>query len=569
TGKSSVLVEIAFRLRKRYEKEGLASVAVTAWTGQTANAIGGSTIHSWLGVSGTEWEVKTPAALAATIHSRPAARARVEGAKSLIIDDLSLMSAAALDKLETVLRLARPAAGTDAAGGLQIVAAADFYGLAPVPSKGEDERDQDGLAFEAACWPKLFERIYLLRHHYRHRDPAFVALLNAVRIGDMDTNVVDELASLDRPIRGEVAPVLLCATRAEVERVHEMRIKAADWDPVVWKAQDSGDAEDESKLDELAPAQFTGVPTASVILTRPLPEPGLVNGTVGQMIAAFTEDKWNRNGFHHFADAPHVYGDGHGWKARMRTMGKRLRKKEENSVQLWPVVRFSYEVDGKEHQYTTMVMHSQWEMPRLPGSTTPPARRRQVPLLLGWAMTIHRAQSMYLPSCSVDVRSISSPGQLYVALSRVSSTDRLQVLGASSLVLSARVPRRPNVDAFEARLTADLKAGRQWSLPAAAAVSADGDAAEVEAELSQLPMTGDLFLASDDNNAEEEEEGEDDALHRPDPAEDGDDAGSEEDPISPTPSTPPKRRPRAASPEPVSPNPRAGTFQSGNLKHGT
>mmetsp|Transcript_123493 Transcript_123493/g.394979 ORF Transcript_123493/g.394979 Transcript_123493/m.394979 type:complete len:216 (-) Transcript_123493:74-721(-) len=68
----------------------------------------------------------------------------------------------------------------------------------------------------------------------------------------------------------------------------------------------------------------------------------------------------------------------------------------------------------------------------------------QLPLRLGWALTVHRAQGMTLSACVVHLRGISSSGQAYVALSRCRRASQLRILGG----LPERNPRTGRVAAF-------------------------------------------------------------------------------------------------------------------------
>jgi ATP-dependent DNA helicase PIF1 len=52
---------------------------------------------------------------------------------------------------------------------------------------------------------------------------------------------------------------------------------------------------------------------------------------------------------------------------------------------------------------------------------SPHATRYQVPLLLAWAVTVHRAQGLTLDNLVFDMRSSFAHGQVYVALSRARS----------------------------------------------------------------------------------------------------------------------------------------------------
>ncbi|EHK16881.1 uncharacterized protein TRIVIDRAFT_139619, partial [Trichoderma virens Gv29-8] len=55
--------------------------------------------------------------------------------------------------------------------------------------------------------------------------------------------------------------------------------------------------------------------------------------------------------------------------------------------------------------------------------------RTQIPLLPGWAMSVHRSQGMTLDRVIVDLSHAFEEGQVYVALSRATSLHGLKVVG--------------------------------------------------------------------------------------------------------------------------------------------
>ena len=71
------------------------------------------------------------------------------------------------------------------------------------------------------------------------------------------------------------------------------------------------------------------------------------------------------------------------------------------------------------------------------------AVRKQIPLKLGWGITIHKAQGMTLDRAVIHLDKAFVPGHAYVALSRVKSLDGLSLLqfNRNSLWVSERVKK--------------------------------------------------------------------------------------------------------------------------------
>ncbi|CAO0799918.1 unnamed protein product [Mucor circinelloides] len=101
----------------------------------------------------------------------------------------------------------------------------------------------------------------------------------------------------------------------------------------------------------------------------------------------------------------------------------------------WPVVKFA---NGKE-----MILERESWSVALPGGKDP-SRRTQLPLMLAWAISIHKSQGQTLDAVRVDLGKVFEKGQAYVALSRATSLERLQILNFDPV----KVMAHPTVSNF-------------------------------------------------------------------------------------------------------------------------
>ena len=78
---------------------------------------------------------------------------------------------------------------------------------------------------------------------------------------------------------------------------------------------------------------------------------------------------------------------------------------------------------------TIVVEKVNWSVYAKDDPTKVVGTRSQIPLMLSWAMTVHKAQGQTLDAVEVHCGKQFAPGHLYVALSRVRSSSRLRVVG--------------------------------------------------------------------------------------------------------------------------------------------
>ena len=95
-----------------------------------------------------------------------------------------------------------------------------------------------------------------------------------------------------------------------------------------------------------------------------------------------------------------------------------------------PVVRFN---NGLE---MTINYHT-WLSENIPGIGV-----SQIPLILSWAITIHKSQGATLERCIIDIGSgVFEAGQSYVALSRIKSLEGMSIMSydVSKILVNKRV----------------------------------------------------------------------------------------------------------------------------------
>lgn len=83
-----------------------------------------------------------------------------------------------------------------------------------------------------------------------------------------------------------------------------------------------------------------------------------------------------------------------------------------------PVVQFK-----NKREY--VAKHEKWLVKSASGATL---TRKQIPLKLAWAFSIHKSQGLTLDCVEMSLGRVFEAGQAYVALSRAKSLDSLRVL---------------------------------------------------------------------------------------------------------------------------------------------
>jgi ATP-dependent DNA helicase PIF1 len=342
-------------------------VAVTASTGVAALLVGGRTIHSFFNIGRGEDSIKD------LLRNRSATSRSAQAVKSikvLIIDEVSMIGASILDKIEAIARHDRHS--DEPWGGLQVVVVGDAGQLPPI---------NDDWCFMSESWKRSKFAPALLRTQVRTEDKAFAAILRSVRNGELTDAVCDLLDSRLDPTPDD-SWVRLLPKRADVDQWNNRKLFALGTEVRSFAAIKDGNEGSLKSLEAAMPVPMNlQVAEGAYVMFRVNhPEGHWANGTTG-----YVEE--------------------------IRQSGLTIRLADANGKPgnaSFAVTRHSFSIKG-------------WDGTSL-------AEIRQFPIQLAWAVTIHKSQGATLDRAAVDLANLWEPGQAYVAMSRVRRPEGLAVI---------------------------------------------------------------------------------------------------------------------------------------------
>ncbi|KJR89896.1 ATP-dependent DNA helicase PIF1 [Sporothrix schenckii 1099-18] len=419
TGKSVLMRAIIDDLRTKYAKDP-EQLGVTASTGLAACNIGGMTLHSFAGIGlGKE----DPNTLIRKIRQNQKARNRWLKTKTLVIDEISMLDGDLFDKLSQIGRTIRK--NGRPWGGIQLVLTGDFFQLPPVPDR--EKRDVK-FAFEALTWGDSIDHTIGLTEVFRQKDPEFAQMLNEMRLGQISEQTVQTFKSLSRPLQFDdgLEVTELFPTRQEVENSNERRLRGLNQKSMFYEALDTGEPALREKLlqNMMAPKMLELRVGAQVMLIKNMDE-SLVNGSLGTVEKFMTESEYIDLNASSVPADPDI-------KKRTSILNSYLNGDTltnngnggaGNSGRLYPYVLF-HGIGGSTRGI--LIRPEEWKS-ELPNGVVQ-ASRTQLPLILAWALSIHKAQGQTLERVKVDLGRVFEKGQAYVALSRATTKSGLQVL---------------------------------------------------------------------------------------------------------------------------------------------
>lgn len=257
----------------------------------------------------------------------------------------------------------------------------DFLQLPPVFKRqdigSKSAQQQQRFCFQSKAWENCIDCVFELKQVHRQSDNEFVQILNHLRIGHIDEKITERLLATSKQtieINGILA-TQLCSHTSDADSINRTKLDNLPGEKVLFRAEDS-DAQMRKQLDSQvqAPHELYLKINAQVMLLKNINiSAGLVNGARGVVIAF------------------------------------------EKGV---PIVRFMNKME-----YSCKAERWVIKMPN-GGLLT----RRQVPLKLAWAFSIHKSQGLTLDCVEMSLSKVFEAGQAYVALSRAKSLKSVRIL---------------------------------------------------------------------------------------------------------------------------------------------
>lgn len=362
-GKTHWINEVVNRIHHRNPNK---IIGKTAMTGSAALLIGGTTLHSYLGIGICKDTLEM------IIRIRKMRKHKIwETTNILIIDEVSMLSKEMLESLDYIgkelCRNPRPF------GGIQLVLCGDFCQLGCIGS--------ENFCFESEVWDRHIHETVLFTESFRQKDDlVFANMLDKIRFGEITPDIEEALSSrlIEYQKTGEIEPTRLYSYKKDVNEINKNHLD--DLITIQKKPSNVYSIRSKSPKDKIkkyisdVDQKLQLCIDAQVILSVNLDiENGLINGSRG-VVKQFT-------------------------------------------LQGLPVVTFMNGITMTIDYFTCSIEERSIEV----------CSYSQIPLILGWAITIHKSQGMTLDLVITDLSNLFDYGQGYVTLSRVKNLNSLYI----------------------------------------------------------------------------------------------------------------------------------------------
>lgn len=353
-------------------------IFITSTTGLSSLLIDGMTIHRYSGIGTGEKDVDF---LYKKIIKMKNIKKRWCITNILIIDEISMMGGDLFDKLEILARKIRKI--DEPFGGIQLIISGDFLQLPPINS--------NIFCFESFSWDFVINKIFYFDKIIRQDNIQLQNILNNIRIGIINNDVKDLLNScLNKKLDDidGIQPTLLFSKKNMVIEYNNEELNKlinSGYTGYEYNSKyEFKNIKEESKnfYIDLINSNYQVENNlcftlfSQVMLIINMPEHGLANGSRG-IIIDFTD-----------------------------------------TIIKFPIVKFLNGIILEINMHNFILDEGEYTI-----------IKKQIPLILSWAITIHKAQGMSLELVKTDIgNTIFEYGQAYVVLSRIKNINGLSLI---------------------------------------------------------------------------------------------------------------------------------------------
>ncbi len=392
TGKTTFL--------KYIREHSYKKMAITAPTGVAAMNAGGTTLHSlfWLpfGTFIEDYELRwdeqdshiyNKSRLFSTIKLTKQRRAILQELELLVIDEVSMVRADTLDAINVILQSVRR--DMRPFGGLQVLFIGDLYQLPPVVKDAEWNVLRDHYSsvffFNAKILRDNPVVMLELNKIYRQQDEGFISILNAIRNNQCTS---DMLKTLNGYYQQDFVPneeeqyITLTSHNRNADEINGAKLASLSGKMLNLKAV---------VKDDFAQGSYPAEETLSL--------------KIGAQVMFIRNDSGDERKYYNgkigtVKDIDTVHGT---VTVTFPDGSESVTVKRET----WENIRYNYDKGQDQIKEEILGTFSQF------------------PLRLAWAITIHKSQGLTFQKAIIDAGTSFAAGQVYVALSRLTSLDGL------------------------------------------------------------------------------------------------------------------------------------------------
>ena len=350
------------------------------------------TLHSWAGIGLATGDIEI---ISHRVSTNKYKRRGWLNCDILIIDEVSMMSEKLIELLDITAKKCKK--NNKPFGGIQVIFSGDFFQLPPVGD--EYDPKTTNFCFQSPIFYILFPRdnqIYFNKI-FRQKDPVYSKILNQIRVGKISSNTIKLLSSyVNKPIPKDIdiKPTIILPKRRMVETINNNSLKNIESEPHSFRLQHKKMPANETQEKSLGKISDTKIQNEFKFLQSNINAEIDLTLKVGAQVMCVVNFSMD--------DESNVICNGsQGIITEFHDTG-------------YPIVKF---YNGT----TKIITPHLWKSEQYPGLFV-----QQIPLILSWAITIHKAQGMSIELAEIDIgNNIFAAGQTYVALSRVVSLEGL------------------------------------------------------------------------------------------------------------------------------------------------